>query len=187
MSETCFIADTHFNNKQIAIYRGMSNDYMTTLLISNWNNTVKNDDDIYILGDFIDIDDNNVQSFIDFNKYFNDIKTLNGKKHLILGNHDTLNDEYRCLYIAVGIKDIYSLPVIYNDFFILSHQPMFVNKNMVYVNIYGHIHDNLNYADYSACGYCVSADRINYTPISFELIKSRIKQERDKLINTVIK
>ncbi len=61
-------------------------------------------------------------------------------------------------------------PVIYNEWFILSHEPVYINSNMPYANIYGHVHSNPSYADYSAQSFCVSAERINYTPIEFSQI-----------------
>ena len=53
--KTYFIADTHFNHKNILKYcnRPFSNvKEMNEKLIENWNNTVKKDDVVYMLGDF---------------------------------------------------------------------------------------------------------------------------------------
>ena len=73
-----------------------------------------------------------------------------------------------------GFTEVYDLPVILDGFWMLSHEPLYVNKNMPYANIYGHVHNNPNYNDYSSHGYCVSVERIGYKPVSFEKIKSDV-------------
>ena len=53
---------------------------MDANLIRMWNKTVSEDDLVYILGDF---------SFYDGEKTSNILKFLNGKKILVVGNHDS--------------------------------------------------------------------------------------------------
>lgn len=174
---TYFIADTHFNDKNIFMLRQnifSSFTEMNHILINNWNTIVSEDDEVFILGDIGIFKDNNPI-----------ISSLNSIKYLIKGNHDIYSVDY---YLNSGITSVYDYPIIYNNFFILSHEPLYVNINMPYVNIYGHIHDNFNYNKVSACGYCVSADVIDFIPISFDNIKNSIlelrKNEIDKLIKS---
>jgi len=47
---------------------------------------------------------------------------------------------------------------------------------MPYVNLFGHVHDSPIVKDYSSQHFCVSAERINYTPISFEKIVKQVKE-----------
>ena len=50
-----FIADTHFNHKNILEYcnRPFADvEEMNKILVNNWNDTVKHDDVVYMLGDF---------------------------------------------------------------------------------------------------------------------------------------
>lgn len=47
---------------------------------------------------------------------------------------------------------------------------------MPYANLFGHVHNNPIIKDYSSQHFCVSAERINYTPISFEDITKKIKE-----------
>ena len=53
---------------------------MNKVLIKNWNNTVKKEDRIFVLGDFC---------LSGKNKIIEIGKQLNGRKTLILGNHDS--------------------------------------------------------------------------------------------------
>jgi calcineurin-like phosphoesterase family protein len=76
-----FTSDHHFNHYNIIKYS--SRPYrdvaeMNAALINNWNNTVSNDDEVFYLGDFsmkIDV-------------MLATLPKLNGKLHLIAGNHD---------------------------------------------------------------------------------------------------
>ena len=157
---TFFIADTHFDEDHIRIYENRpfaSVNEMNEAFISNWNKVVKPDDVVYHLGDV-------------GNAEF--ISSLNGIKYLVKGNHDTFDNGY---YRNAGFKEVYDLPVIFGGFWMLSHEPLYVNTNMPYANIYGHVHGNPNYKDSSSHGFCASAERIDYTPITIEDIKKRLK------------
>ena len=44
-----------------------------------------------------------------------------------------------------------------------------------WANIYAHVHNMAEYKDYTARTFCVSAERINYTPIDFEEIKAKME------------
>lgn len=160
-----FIADTHFGDKNILCYenRPFSNvDEMNRKIISNWNDVIAENDEVYLLGD------------VGTTEY---IKLLNGTKYLVKGNHDTESNEF---YRNAGFKEVYDKPIILNDFWILSHQPIYVCKNMPYANLFGHIHNSPLYKDFSSQHFCVTVERINYTPISFDNIKLIIA-ENDSL------
>ena len=101
------------------------------------------------------------------------LSKLNGTKYLIKGNHDIRsNAEYR----KDGFQEVYDLPVIFDDYWILSHEAIYVNVNMPYVNLFGHVHNNTIIKDYSSHHFCVSAERIRYTPILFDEISKRVKE-----------
>ena len=57
---------------------------------------------------------------------------------------------------------------------ILSHDALYVNENMPYADLFGHVHNSPIIKDYSKKHYCVSVERINYSPIDFEEIKATI-------------
>ena len=105
------------------------------------------------------------------------MKQLNGKKILIKGNHDIKdNNSYR----MSGFAEVYELPVILDEFWIMSHEPMYVNENMPYANVFGHVHNNPMYRTVSPQSYCVSVERIGYTPILFEDVKRAVQGYHDE-------
>ncbi len=169
-SKTFLIADTHFGHKNVIKYenRPFSNvAEMDGTLITNWNSTVDMNDTVFMLGDF---------SFYNKTKTIEICRQLNGKKILVMGNHD--NESYR-FYLDCGFDEVSRYPILYQNFWILSHEPIYINENMPYANIYGHIHNNPSYNNYSSQSFCVSVERINYTPIDFEEIKSNIYQKNE--------
>ena len=161
MRRTFFIADLHFDDDNIRRYENRpfdTVDEMNQALIDHWNAVVTEEDAVYLLGD------------VGSCEY---IAELKGKKYLVKGNHDTGDNAY---YRGMGFAEVYDLPVIYEDFWILSHEPLYVNENMPYANLFGHVHSNPNYASVSRQGICVSAERIGYTPIEFGEVKRRIAE-----------
>ena len=164
MSKDFFIADTHFGDEGIIKfgYRPFSNSTeMDDRLIKNWNEVVTDEDTVWVIGDFCLSNDKKVISDI--------LSKLNGKKILVKGNHDEESDE---VYRECGFSSVYSYPVIIKEFYILSHHPLHLNDGMPYFLIYGHIHGNPIYKTRCSHGMCVSVERIDYRPISFEEIKN---------------
>ena len=159
-----FIGDLHLFDEGIIkiCNRPFSNaEEMANTLIKNWNGLIKSEDEVYVVGDVASEGTNwdNVRGII---------TQLNGTKYLIKGNHDTLkNSTYR----KIGFDEAYDKPIIIDGFWIVSHEPMFVTDMSPYANIYAHVHNNPNYTDYSSRGFCVSAERTNYTPVSMDYIK----------------
>ena len=58
---------------------------------------------------------------------------LNGRKMLILGNHDGAS---LSTYYNAGFEMVSRFPLLWHDF-ILSHEPI---ENCQYINIHGHLH-----------------------------------------------
>ena len=76
-------SDLHFCHKKDFLYkpRGFSSiGEMNYAIVSIWNNTVQDDDDIYILGDIM-LNDDEEGIFL--------LKNLRGRIHIIRGNHDS--------------------------------------------------------------------------------------------------
>ena len=76
---------------------------------------------------------------------------------------------------------MYDLPVLYEEFWILSHAPVYVNENMPYANLFGHVHNSPIFKNFSKQHFCVSAERIGYQPISFEQIRQTIKEASENV------
>ena len=165
MTKIYFIADTHFGEDRILRYENRPFDnarHMDDEMIKRWNKTVDIDDVVYILGDF---------GAVGYEAEI--LSKLNGNKILVKGNHDTKsNDEYR----SYGFKEVYDCPIIIDGFWILSHDALYVNENMPYANLFGHVHNSPIIKDYSKQHYCVSVERIDYTPILFDKIKKTVSE-----------
>lgn len=130
-----YISDLHFNHKNILKFdnRPWNNvEDMDKAMIFNWNETVNEDDTVYILGDFV----------WKTGKVADYCKQLKGHKILILGNHDSLTGPdkrfFDGIYDYLEIKD--------NGFtVIMSHYPMLsYNKDYLdtSVHLFGHVHNN---------------------------------------------
>lgn len=165
MSKIFFIGDTHFGHSQIIDYenRPFANvEDMDKELINRWNSVVMDEDTVFMIGDF---------SFYDKAKTTEICNCLKGQKILIIGNHDDKQAEY---YIDCGFYKVYEYPIIFERFWMISHDPLYLNPNMPYANIYGHVHGNEMYVDYSKHSFCACVERINYTPIEWDEIKAKL-------------
>lgn len=165
------ISDTHFGHKNILSFKDKdtgdlirgktfsSVEEMDETLIDNWNRVVKPGDKIYHLGDVF------FGNKIDFMQKWN---RLNGKKRLILGNHDDAT--FFMKYNLVSRIAVWRLFPEYN--LVLTHVPLHDTvlrenrfKGKVGTNIHGHIHHNPSPTENHRN---VSVENINYTPINIE-------------------
>lgn len=163
---TFIIADTHFGHSSIIKYCDrpfVTVEEMDRQLIEKWNSVVGKEDIVYHQGDFAMGNVDRISSYR--NK-------LNGRIFLIQGNHDGYSMKR---YYEAGFDKVYDKPIIYQDFFILSHQPLFITESMPYANIYGHVHNNPQFIDYTSNTFCVSCERVEYKPILFDEIVDRMK------------
>lgn len=170
MSEVFMIGDTHFCHSNIIKYCDRpfnSTEEMNEKLIENWNKVVGKQDRVFMMGDF---------ALCGKEKIIEIGKRLKGKKILILGNHEGASLK---TYYEAGFEMVSKYPILFNEFFILSHEPQYVQENGVYANIFAHVHTNPMYKSVSSRSFCVSAERINYTPISFEIIKKQMEDYKD--------
>lgn len=176
-----FISDTHFNHNRSFVYtpRGFNSiEEMSETIITNWNNKITNEDDVYVLGDF----------FLgnDFEYITNTLNRLNGKIHIIIGNHDT--DKKIELYgNTSNIFDIqYATMIKYNKrLFYLSHYPTFTstlttNPDNAIINLFGHTHSEDKFYEDRPYMYNVACDAHNCTPVSIEEIIKDIDAEIEK-------
>ena len=163
-----FIADTHFGDNAIIRYENRpfsSTEEMENKIIENWNSSVFVNDEVFLLGDI---------SAYDKERTISIIKRLNGKKSLIIGNHDIQDEHY---YYDCGFSFVSRYPILYQNYWLLSHEPLYVNTNMPYANIFGHVHASPLYVTVSPQSFCVSVERINYAPISFDSIKKAVREQ----------
>jgi calcineurin-like phosphoesterase family protein len=167
MEKVYFISDMHFGHTNIMKYENRPFDTveeMDNTIIENWNKVINKNDLIFVLGDV---------SFYSKELTYHIIHKLHGRKILIIGNHD--KSRSLTWWGDVGFNIVYHYPIIYNEFYMLSHEPLYVNSNMPYANIHGHIHSmNICSKGEIQQYFNVSVENINYTPISFSDIKSKV-------------
>lgn len=143
-AETYYISDTHFGHENIIKYcsRPFKNiDDMHRQLIQNWNSTVTPEDEVYIIGDF-------AYGMSSKKEVFEILEQLNGKKHLLIGNHDKhwlaeASDEELLMHFET--LPSYMIIVYDSERKIgLCHYPIVSFPGTI---IHGHIHNNRNPKD----------------------------------------
>ena len=167
MAKDFFIADTHFGGENIRRYENRPFETakeMDEKLIANWNQAVMKEDTVYVLGDFSDYMEDERDKGI--------LTRLNGEKILVMGNHDKHRTPQQ--WRDLGFAECVPWQIVYKDFYMLSHEPMYINTNMPYANFYGHVHGNPSYKDACKQSVCVSVERIAYTPIEFEQLRKKL-------------
>ena len=154
------ISDTHFLHENITKYANRPENW-TEILLTNWNDLVKEKDYILILGDLFLGTKKNI-------RYFLELNPLNGKKILLIGNHDKFSDGF---YNSIGIQTIRNFNqndgIIKNAFIykniIFSHYPWIPIPNDMY-NIHGHVH-NHDFIRKENRHINVCVEKLDYCPI----------------------
>lgn len=170
MTENTFvISDTHFYHDNIIKYcnRPYANAAeMNEDMIAKWNAVVGKDDIVWHLGDFAFGSKDHVKEIV---------SRLNGRINLVMGNHDHHKVSF---YYESGFHRVYDHPVVISNFFILSHEPMqWVKDGEVYANIYGHIHDQEMYKDFTSNSFCACVERTGYAPIRWTDMIEKMKSQ----------
>lgn len=171
MSQVRFISDLHFyhENQIKHFFESVTdfndfddiNQYMEAI-ITNWNNTVHKKDTTYILGDITMESDR--YDFLDL---------LNGRKIVILGNHDRWQHVKSLLKHVDGVAGMMKYKSKEYGKIFLTHAPIhpdeFIHAPKITYNIHGHNHGfEINDPRYIS----VCAEKIGYTPRTLdELIK----------------
>ena len=139
MARNFYIADMHFSHKQILAYDNrpfFTTSEMDETMIERWNSAVGEKDSVYVLGDMFWCTAKQAISILD---------ELNGSKFLVLGNHDTCNNEaFRQRFVRIADY----LEISDNGRkIVLSHYPIPCFKNHYYkwYHLYGHVHSSFEY------------------------------------------
>lgn len=159
-------SDTHFGHDREFIWkvRGFNSvEEMNEIIVQKWNSTVSAEDDVYILGDVILGDPSNIEC----------VKRLNGKLHIVLGNHDTSKREemYRNLPNVVEVAEVGIRLKYKKHHFILTHYPMMTGNlekeslKQMSLNLYGHTHQMSNFYNDMPFMYHVGVDSHNCYPV----------------------
>lgn len=180
-----YIADTHFghdNIRRLSKRPFKSVGEMDKTIIENWNRKVTNNDDVYILGDFSFKGGDPIEY----------AKQLNGKKHLIIGNHDKVlrqHPEFKKYFVEkVDVKTVQDGDTsVFLCHYPLVEWPGYYNNC---IHLYGHVHNTFHnettsYAASMNNAYNVGVDILNFEPCTLEEILSKSKPNgklvRDKI------
>jgi calcineurin-like phosphoesterase family protein len=174
MSNIWLVSDTHINHQNILNFTDYSGnkvrpfstvDEMNETMIERWNEVVKPGDKIYHLGDVFF----GPKVWIEANW-----SRLNGKKRLIVGNHD--NIPYIVEKRMFEKIDMWRMFTEFN--ILLTHVP--VHNSTLYEhrfnkhpmqNVHGHIHTN---ASPAGPYRCVCVEQIDYRPINIDELRIKV-------------
>ena len=182
-----FIADPHFGHQNIIRYcqRPFADAAeMDRCLTANWNARVGADDDIYILGDF------SLKHAPEALDYY---RALNGRKHLIVGNHDLYLKENRKVFERelCEICDYTELHAESGHTYILMHYPlMFWNGSTddKVIHLYGHIHNNAYCNEQTGAlrnALNVGCDLYAYAPLSEDDVLAAVAEHNRALTHSI--
>lgn len=148
---------------------------MDLSLVERWNSAVADEDDIYILGDVFLCPPERALLILD---------ALNGRKHLVLGNHD------RTISGSVQVQRHFNvLPPLYSTTLdgikvIMCHFPLLSWESQHYgsVMLHGHAHGKIPH-DPAVRRLDVGTDVNNYQPLEWTEVKRvlGIQQEKNAL------
>jgi len=179
MRDIWLISDTHFGHSNILGFRDKDDNLirgnlfssveeMDEYMITQWNRYVKPGDIVYHLGDLF---------FGNKETFLSNFKRLNGKKRLIVGNHDDIK--------WIAKHELFEKIMMWRMFsefgLLLTHTPQhestmyegrFKNFPDTPLNVHGHIHQN---PSPTPMHRCVCVEHIDYTPIHIEDVRNGIR------------
>ena len=165
---TYFTSDTHFGHSSI-LHLGNGRPFKTVeemdlAMISRWNERITWEDDVWFLGDF---------TFYNSTKTSGILSRLQGRKHLIWGNHDKPLKNKLSFFES---EQQYKVLTVEGQKLILFHFPILswwdVGRGSWH--LHGHSHSNLPPETDMARLDC-GVDGHNFYPWSFEEVKRELK------------
>lgn len=183
-----FTSDTHFGHDKEFMYlpRNFGSIEAHDLgVIQRWNEIVKSEDEVYHLGDIM-LGDNE--------HGLKCLKQLNGKIHIIRGNHDTDSrlELYKAVDNIVEICEAKTLK-INKQLYFLTHYPCITANyddkpyHSHLINLHGHTHFKDKFYNYNPFMYNVALDAHDCYPISIEQINEDIHNKINELYQEKIK
>lgn len=132
-----YVADLHFGHAKIISLTNrpfVSVEQMDQELLNNWNQVVTDNDEVYILGDFLYRSKRPPEYYL---------QQLRGRKHLLIGNHERWTKQVQLTKWFESVN--YLLEITDgNEHLVLCHYPMaewprFYRGSL---HVFGHIHNN---------------------------------------------
>lgn len=183
MTDIWLISDTHFNHENILKFEdghGIETrsfddvKHMNETMIDRWNEVVKVTDKVYHLGDVLMGNRDEGHEIL---------KRLNGKKRLVVGNHDVIYGKYNPL--REHFQRIYMWRMMPEHGILMTHVPVhpstlgearFMKRQdgtkPRMVNVHGHIHQN---PSPEGPYFCVCVEQTDYRPMHLDEVKEKIR------------
>lgn len=184
-----FVSDLHFGHKNILRFCNRpweTVEEMNEGLIANWNSVVKDGDIVFDLGDF---------AFAPNSKWKEILGRLKGHHYLILGNHDDSRwPGDKVMELFAGVYNQLYLKIDNKHHVYLNHYPFLCyggawrDPENAVIQLFGHVHsgpkssgkDSDRLVNLFPYQYDVGVDNNNYTPVSWEEVKSIINNRVHK-------
>ncbi len=192
-----FTSDLHFGSDNTIKFdnRPFNNSkHFEKVVVKNWNKIVSCNDEIYVIGDFVDCHSQNDENCI---KKLLLAKKVKAKIILIIGNNeeriikyyfDNNFAEFKKYCLSCGFYDVkYDDAVkIKETKFYLTHKPKNHNKDML--NLFGHSHKAMGL--YKSFGFNIGCDLNNYKLYSENDILSLLEKkinfwDKDENLNLI--
>lgn len=166
MEMVYFTSDMHFGHRAIINMQKRpfgTVEEMNRTILHNYNAVINKDDTVYILGDICHHMKTDYADEL--------IRKMNGKKYLVVGNHDKKYDPR----LFENIQDFMSISAC-GSYFVLMHYPMlsWPKKNSGSYQLHGHIHARMDYNKANRAEgirrFDVGVDANNFFPVSAKLI-----------------
>ena len=180
MAKIFFIADLHFGHKDVIAFdkRPFSSvEEMEAEMIRRWNGRVSEGDHVFVIGDmFGDVNTAHAGEIV---------RALNGRIHLIRGNHDPKGEVFESFFEeVVPSKQIQVRVRGVKQRVVMRHRllPIFKGHDEGVVMLYGHTHDSfvshaedqyisfMNWLGIPLHAVNVGACRMDYEPKTLEEI-----------------
>ena len=169
MHDIWVISDTHFNHENILNFVDKDGNkirsfhdvhHMNEIMIQNWNKLIRPQDKVYHLGDVYFGSQQSAEHVL---------SRLNGKKRLIVGNHDTIYGKGNIL--QKYFQKIYMWRLFKEFNMCLTHVPIHNSSfRKVEYNVHGHIHQQKSPTDQHVC---VCVEHTDYAPVPIEEVLKR--------------
>jgi len=169
---TFFTSDQHFEHRAIIDHCQrpfVSTKHMKNIIKKCWNRVVKEEDKVYVVGDF------SLQS-PKLRQIFKQIlDNLNGRKILVVGNHEVDKIFFYAGDHGIGFEQVV-YPYLEVEEFVLCHDPTLSIVLPDRPFIVGHVHQMWH--TLRNC-YNVGVDVNDFTPVSIETIREHFRNNTD--------
>lgn len=168
-----FIGCLHFGHTWMARHRGFNDEFEhDEYLISQYNSVVNKKDLVYILGDVT----------MNSPEYYYQLDRLNGRKIVILGNHDNYKDVNELLKYVDGVCGALN----YKGY-MLTHIPVHPSEIAFFEgNIHAHIHHENELADVRLIPRYNKIGEVESTKSKYFHVDAKLIDFKPKTLNQII-